>query len=399
VYTPLNPELMVKDESLLKDIPKGIEVIKTPISEPYSLYKLFLGEGGSSLKPGFINPGGDTKNKKRFKEHLSLFIRSNLFIPDLKFLWIRPSVFYLRRYLEQNRVDAIVSTGPPHSMHLIARRVSKITGIPWLADFRDPWTNVFNFKYLRYTSLVTAIHKRLEKRVVKGADIVVTVTETIANEYRELAPEQRVEVVTNGFDSSDFSKTDIHVEEGFTITYTGLLVPTQNPSVLWKVLGERVKEQQFAKNLKLRMIGNIDSSVLEEIKENGLEENLIKMDYIPHNEVVLWQQKARVLLLSGGDEPESKGILTGKLFEYMATRRPILGFGPKGGEMDRVLEESNAGGMFDFDDYEGVSEWIDSQYRLYVDGAIPVIESNIAKYSRKELTAQIASLLDELTNK
>lgn len=401
VYTPLNPELMAKDESLLKEIPEGVEIVKREITEPYNLYKIFTGKKSSQVKPGFINNSGSGSGKGSVKEKISLFIRSNFFIPDPKALWISPSVSFLKKYLRQNRVDAIVSTGPPHSMHLIAKKVARATGIPWLADFRDPWTKMYNFKYLGHSAPVAALHKRLEKSVIQEADAVVTVTNTIAAELQDLNPKRRVEVITNGFDSADFPVMDVVPDAKFTITYTGLFVSTQNPTVLWKTLGERVGAVKtgLAESLQIRLIGHIDSSVLEDIKKYGLESYLIKMDYMPHNEVIRMQRAATVLLLASGQEPESAGIMTGKFFEYLAAGRPIIGFGPKGGDMDIALEESRAGEMFDYEDYSGVTKWIDAQYALFTIGAAPVMEGDISKYSRRELTRKMAAVLDEICTK
>jgi len=398
VYTPLNPEFMAVDKTLLSEIPSGVEVIKREITEPYSIYKLLTGKKESGVKPGFIKSGN---GKSKFSERASLFIRSNLFIPDPKMLWISPSARFLVKHLKESSVDVIVSTGPPHSMHLIAKRVSKATGIPWLADFRDPWTKMYNFKYLGCTKPVEALHKKLERGVIRCADAVVTVTNTIAAELQELNPKRRVEVITNGYDSADFPQMDVVSQERFTITYTGLFVRTQNPTVLWRILGERVGAGTtgFAESLQIRLVGHIDSSVLEDISRYKLEPYLVKMDYMPHNEVIKLQREATVLLLSSGREPESGGIMTGKFFEYLAAGRPILGFGPKGGDMDIALEESRAGEMFDYENYDGVAKWIDAQYALYTIGAAPVMDGDISKYSRRELTKKMAAVLDEICKK
>lgn len=398
VYTPLNPEFMAVDKTLLSEIPSGVEVIKREITEPYSIYKLLTGKKESGVKPGFIKSGN---GKSKFSERVSLFIRSNLFIPDPKMLWISPSARFLVKHLKKSPVDVIVSTGPPHSMHLIAKRVSKATGIPWLADFRDPWTKMYNFKYLGCTKPVEALHKKLERGVIRCADAIVTVTNTIAAELQELNPKRRVEVITNGYDSADFPQMDVVPQERFTITYTGLFVRTQNPTVLWRILGERVGAATtgFAESLQIRLVGHIDSSVLEDISKYKLEPYLAKMDYMPHNEVIKLQREATVLLLSSGREPESGGIMTGKFFEYLAAGRPILGFGPKGGDMDISLEESRAGEMFDYENYDGVAKWIDAQYALYTIGAAPVMEGDISKYSRRELTKKMAAVLDEICKK
>lgn len=396
VYTPLNPEFMAVDNSLLSEIPAGVEVLKREITEPYSIYKLFTGKKSSGVKPGFINSSSGTS---KVAERISLFIRSNLFIPDPKMLWILPSARFLIKYIKKSGVDAIVSTGPPHSMHLIAKRVSKATGTPWLADFRDPWTKMYNFKYLGCTSPVLAIHRALEKSVIASADAVVTVTNTIAGELSDLNP-KRIDVISNGYDHADFPQIPIIQEESFTITYTGLFVPTQNPSSLWSILGERVsRDIEFSKNLKIRIIGDADSSISDEIVACGLEKHLIKMEYTPHDEVVLWQRRSRILLLSGGREPESKGIMTGKFFEYLAAARPILGFGPKGGDMDIALQESGAGEMFDYEDYQGVARWLYDKYDNYIRGLETDVKSDISKYSRRELTRRVAGVLDDISKK
>ena len=209
-----------------------------------------------------------------------------------------------------------------------------------------------------------------------------------------------VHIITNGFDNADFSAENVPLENSFTLTYTGLFVRTQNPAELWKVLAERVRNNSvFAKDLKIRLIGHTDTAILEDIERNGLGGNLEIMDYMPHTEVINWQRGAQILLLSGGMEPESKGILTGKFFEYLAARRPILGFGPKGGDMDIALEECEAGKMFDYDNKADIAEWIDRRYEEYKGAGIPPVSGKIEKYSRRELTARLAGVLNEITER
>jgi len=399
VYTPLNPEFMAMDTGLQADIPEGVTVIKRKILEPYSIYKLFTGKKGQSIKPGFIEgkkPSANEGKSVPLSEKISLFIRSNFFIPDPKCFWILPSVRFLKKYLKENPVDVIVSTGPPHSMHMIGKGVAKATGIPWLADFRDPWTRMYNFKYMGNIALVEAIHKKMERDVVQQADAVVVVTNVMKEEYLELSP-KRIEVITNGFDKSDFTEIPQELDEKFSITYTGLFVKDRNPRELWKLLGDKAKSKQgFVQDLLIRIIGQTDQSVWDDISANGLDNNLVKLDYMPHNQVVKWQQSARVLLLAGGQEPEAKGILTGKFFEYLATRRPILGFGPIGGDMDIALKESEAGEMFGYDDYEGAKKWIDGHYEMYKNGIVSKTSGKIDRYSREGLCGRMAEILDEL---
>ena len=414
IYTPENPEFMAIDRSLEAEIPEGLEVIKRRIREPYSLYKKFTGRKGA-IKPGFVKTNtsveasSSTKStnfvkkgtsekgsssKSSFKERLSLFIRSNLFFPDPKMLWIRPSVKFLKRYVVQNGIDIIVTTGPPHSIHIIGRRVSRATSIPWIADFRDPWTKMYNFKYMGYTSLMRGKHRRVERKILTAADSVVTVTNTIRAEL-EAVIRGEVFVVTNGYDESDFAAPAPELEASFTVTFTGLFVKSQNPERFWKVLGEMTtQDKSFAEDLKIRLIGHIDQAILDSISISGLNKNLIVHDYMPHDEVIGYQRSAQILLLSVGSEPEAKGILTGKFFEYLAARRPIVAFGIKGGDIDIALEESNGGTMFPYDEENGVREYIETLYKDFKTTGIPYTSGAIERYSRRTLTQKMASIMD-----
>lgn len=409
IYTPINPELMAVDNSLESEIPEGVEVVKREILEPYSIYRALTGKKKGDIKPGFINTGGD----------LSLLIRSNLFIPDPKCFWVRPSIRFLKKWLKKNPVDAIVSTGPPHSMHLIAKGVAKSLKIPWIADFRDPWTKMFTFKFMKYTAPAKALHSLLEKRVVRGADKVLTVTSTIAEELQELRAGAscatakdgadrkgsadrwlEVPVITNGYDPTDFPEGTAELDKEFSITYTGLFVKSQNPEVLWNLLSDWVNhDPDFALVLKIRLVGHTDGAILQSIEKAGLNPYLERVDYMTHEKVTQLQRSSQLLFLSVGMEPESKGILTGKFFEYLAARRPILGFGLKGGDMDVALGESEGGTMFDYEDERGCRRWLEDRYAEYLTGFVPPTDGNIEKYSRRELTRRLALLLDEITRK
>jgi len=430
IYTPENPEFMATDKSLEAEIPEGLEVIKRRIWEPYSLYKKVTGRK-EAIRPGFISnhdsvagasisvgtnasAGANINTKKKasikktsFKERLSFFIRSNLFFPDPKMFWIRPSVKFLKRYVVQNGIDIIVTTGPPHSMHIIGRRVSEATSVPWIADFRDPWTKMYNFKYMGYTSLMKSNHERAERKILTSADAVVTVTETIRAElehiiysekgqHNQKTEKSKVFVVTNGYDESDFATPAPKLEPHFTITFTGLFVKSQNPVRFWKILSEMAAEDPvFAGDLKIRLIGHIDQTIFDDISASGLNENLIAMDYMAHEEVINYQRSAQILLLSIGCEPEAKGILTGKFFEYLAARRPIVAFGIKGGDIDLALEKSSAGTMFPYNDENEVKAYIEALYKEFRNAGIPYTSGAIERYSRRNLTEEIASIMDK----
>lgn len=407
IYTPENPEANTTDEALLKDIAPGTEVIKTKIWEPYSFYKALFGgkrntsDGGKHIKANIIG-----SENKSFTHKLSLFVRGNFFIPDPRCWWIRPSIKYLVEYLKEHPVDVIVSTGPPHSMHLIAKGVSKATGIRWIADFRDPWTEIFYFKHLNLSNWAYRRHRKLEQGVLDCADVVSVVTKKMQADFaaRTATP---VRVVTNGFDHEDFLPAsrvpdDIRGsgENRFQLVHTGIFVDNGNPHHLWEVLGEKAAaEPQFKKDLQIRLMGQVDDSILQGIAKAGLEDNLGNMGYRPHTEVVQWQQQAQVLLLPLRKEPEAAAILTGKFFEYLASGREILAFGPTCGDLAKALQETGSGTIVDFEDKEATRREIDRLYEKYLEGnnhrEEKTLSPAVMKYSRKYLTGEMVKLFEK----
>ena len=396
IYTADNAEYPVEDFSLEKDICPEAEVIRRPIIEPYGFYKKFLGiKKEQKVKAGFIN---ETGSNKAWKERLSIWIRGNLFIPDARCWWVKPSVRYLKNYLKEHPVDAIISTGPPHSMHLIAMKLKEELGIPWIADFRDPWTEIDYYKDLHLTRWADRKHHRLEREVLEKADKVVTVAPDGARRLGRLG-NRNVRTVYNGFDRDDDSQTPVNQSEQFTITYLGVLSKIQNPKKLWKALSELAKEDDgFCKDLKINMIGQIDSSVVRSIDEQGLSGHVSLSPYVPHNQVSAVHRSSTLLLLflMPDSEPRAKGLLTGKLFEYMASGRPILCIGPEDGDAAHILKETQAGVTIGFESKEKMKEEIKRLYGLYKANELPTLHNEaIEKYSRKAMAGKYAELLSK----
>ena len=355
IYTPENPDLSSIDESLLADIPAEAEIVKRPICEPYGIYRKLTGSKGQIKIEA--NPGGD--GKKSLLKKISMWIRGNFFMPDPRCLWIRPSVRFLKRYLKEHPVDVIVSTGPPQSMHLIARKVSLATGIPWVADFRDPWTKIFYFKHLMLSRRAERKHHRLEQSVLDDASAVVAVSPLVQEDFARMTSTP-VHLVTNGYDESDYLES-VTPDGNFNVVHTGLLTAEGNPVELWQALGSKcLADKAFTEKFRLILAGRTDEKVLQSISEAGLTPYLTNLGYIDHDKAVREQRKATVLILPIREEPETKAILPGKLFEYLAARRPILGVGTKEGAMASVLQETQAGRIFDWDDSAGISAYIDS---------------------------------------
>ena len=338
IYTPENPEMPSHDDSLAKNIPPEAIIIKRPIKEPYDLYKRFMGQKkGEKINTGFLAES----EKSKSKEQLARWFRGNFFIPDARRFWIKPSIRFLVKYLKENPVDLIVSTGPPHSMHMIALGVKKKLGIPWLADFRDPWTRIDFYEELRLGKRAHNKHRRMETAVLEAADQVVAVGELVKEEFKELARIDQIENITNGYDEDDFlAKSQKPLDSKFTVAHIGSFSPARNPQIMWEAISELCNELPgFREDFSLKLVGKIDISVRKDIEKFGLTDLIDIRSYMPHSEVVLEQMASQVLLLVVNNTRHAVSIIPGKLFEYMRSNRPMLVIGPTHGDVARIVEE------------------------------------------------------------
>ena len=389
VFTVENGEFPVLDFDLIKEIPDGVEVLTVPAWEPYKMYKLFSGRNKSDgINSGFLSE----KKGSGLIESISKWIRGNLFIPDARKFWIKPANQFLNEYLQNHPVDVIISSGPPHSTHLIALSLKKKFQIPWLSDFRDPWTNIDFYKDLKLTKRADQKHRKLENDVLVQSDIVLTIGRQLSNELKILGA-KRVEIIENGFDPQDFLEDkNCELDEKFSIAHIGSFTPSRNHMVLWKALSYLVnKKEEFKSKLEIKLIGKVDYSVLQSIKDFGLDTYVKKIDYVPHNEVIKHQKSSKLLLLMVNNTPNAKGIVTGKVFEYMASKRPILAIGPKDGDLGEILSKTSTGVVCDYENVENLSSTIWSIFKDDIK-----FENNISSYSRVELTDKLVSLLNDM---
>lgn len=394
VYTASNGEMPVFDPTLAGDIPNGVEVIRTEIWEPYHLYRKLQGvKSKEKVNPGFLSE----TSKPKLAQKLGVWIRGNFFIPDARCFWISPSVKFLTNYLQENPVDVVISTGPPHTMHMIGLGIKKRFDIPWLADFRDPWTNIDFYKDLMLTPIADWRHHSMERRVIRNADYVVTVTKQDRDDYLRMGAKNAI-IITNGYDDDDFKVRDVVLDREFTLSHVGTIPPSRNPEVLWKALSSLlVANPDFAASFRLKLVGKVDVSVREMIGKYGLGDNVIFIDYLPHADAVRQQLQSRALLLLVNNTPNAKGILTGKFFEYLATGRPVVAIGPTDGEVAAVLAEANAGYCTDFDDADRLAKNIEALYLQYKEqGDCASTSSGASQFSRRSLTAQLAAVLDSM---
>lgn len=402
IYTPENPEQLAVDESLAAEIPETVEVVKTRIIEPYEMYKKMLRKSGHSKEAVEVNPVN--AQNKSFLQKVAMWVRGNLFRPDPRCLWIGPSVRFLKNYLKEHPVDLIVSTGPPQSMHMIGRRLALETGLPWIADFRDPWTKIFYFKHLSMTKCTQKWHKKMEKRVLDDATCVVAVSPLVQQEFQAMT-QTPVELITNGFDECDFREEPFAMAAGapdmpFTITHTGLFAADGNPTVLWEVLAQKCAScPEFKKLLRINLIGKTDEQIIKAICEAGLEENLHDLGYQHHARAIDEQRKASLLILPLRKEPEYKAVLPGKLFEYLASWRPVLGIGQPDGAMSMILNNTKTGVVLDWEDKKSIARYIDLCWEKHLNGCLTVENADISQFTRRNLTHRMAQLFYKVINK
>jgi len=395
VYTAENPEVPYFDNSLINDIPFGVEVLKIPVLEPSRLYSSLTGKKNSKkIHHGFLR---DNKQRKSFIEEIAIWIRGNFFIPDARMLWINPSFKYLKKYLIDNKVDVVVSSGPPHSVHLIALKIQKEVNLPWIADFRDPWTGIYYYNKLKISWLTNKIHKKLEHKCLNNADQIITVGETMKRDL-SLITNNPIEVITNGFDHKDYEDVEKKYPKNFNLMYTGMFLPDQNPPELWRVLSEIVtSNESFKKAFKMTFVGKIDNSILNDIEANGLNEFVELRDSVPHNSLPIIQQESSVLLLCINRIDNASYILTGKFFEYLASGKNILAICPTQSDVAKIINETNSGISIDFNNPVQLKSTIELLYTKYLQKDYPIINESIMKYSRMELTKKLVNILNKFS--
>ncbi|WP_196890544.1 glycosyltransferase [Aureivirga marina] len=388
IYTVENPDYPLTDNSLQQDIPENIEVLKQPIWEPYKLASIFSKKKNVKTNAGFLSP------KKSFSSKIMTYIRANYFIPDARMFWIKPSISYLEKYLKQQPVDYIITTGPPHSLHLIGLGLKERLNLKWIADFRDPWTNIDYFHQLPLTKKAKKKHHFLEEKVLKKADKVLVVGKTMQKEFEQFS--NQVFVIENGYDSEISKDENINLDSYFSITHIGLMNSDRNHQILWESLQELISENtDFAKNFKLKLIGKLDASVHSDIQKYNLEKFVEFIDYLPHDKVISYQKNSQVLLLSVNNVPSAKAIITGKIFEYLMAKRPIIGIAPEDGDLAEIIRETNSGKVVGFKDKKALKELILNYFQEYQKGNLQVNSKNIEKYHRKELTRKMVSIIND----
>jgi glycosyltransferase involved in cell wall biosynthesis len=383
LYLPENPHYPITDDSLEDQVPEGLTVYRKSIWEPYSWASRL-----SKKRTGKISSGIIPTANPSFLDKVLLWIRGNLFIPDARKYWVKPSIQYLDEILDKEGIQTVITTGPPHSLHLIGMGLKQRKMIRWIADFRDPWTSIGYHKALRLTKTSRKRHQELERAVLETADEILVTSRTTGEEFGKWT-RKPITVITNGYDLQAAEPSIL--DTSFTISHIGSLLSERNPVVLWKVLAELCKEDpDFRKSLQIQLIGVVSEEVVSAVRNQGLEEALRVCPYLAHSDAIRAQRRSQVLLLVEINEEHTKGIIPGKLFEYMAAGRPVLAIGPEDWEAGALVRETDSGEVFTFEMKKELKRTLRAWFRAYQKSSLDTNSQAIEKYSRKSLTGKLA---------
>ena len=387
VFIPENPTYPIIDEGLESEVSDNAIILKNKIFEPYGLASVFGKSKTKKISSGII----PNQKKQSFLEKTLLWVRGNLFIPDARFLWVKPSVKYLKKYIQENNIDTIVTSGPPHSLHLIGLQLKKELTIKWLADFRDPWTTIGYHKALKLSSYAEKKHKALEATVLNSSDTIIVTSKTTKTEFQAITS-RPIEVITNGY---DIEKVDKQVlDEKFTLAHIGSFLSERNPRILWQALQELVTENEnFKKDFQLKLIGAVSQEVLDTISEFKLTDYVLNLGYVSHQEALEHQRKSQVLLVIEINSNDTKSIIPGKLFEYMVSERPIIAIGPEGSDFAEIITVTNTGVFFTYNEKEKLKALLLEYYNLYSVQNLKVHAVGLQQYSRQHLTEELSKLI------
>ncbi len=394
VFTAENPSYQFLDYTNEKDIPEGLEVHKVPIFEPINLFKKL---SGRKQNQPLQNITSNSAKKKTIVDTLGMWVRGNFFIPDARYRWIKPSVKYLENYLQKNRVDAILTDGPPHTNTVIGLQLAKKFTIPWLADFQDPWTQVDYYDKLYIGKRADRKHKALEQDVFKTAKKITIASPTWKKDLESIGA-KNVDVIYYGFDEPEFANFQSIESKKFTFFHGGLLGEDRNPTSFLSALNQLLIEYpQLKSTIEMKLAGEVDHAVRESIRMNDLDGLTEYMGMIPRQNVLDEYAKASMLLLPINKAANAKGRIPGKLFEMLRTRKPILVFGPDDGDVKSIVENKQLGKSFDYSDELLIYAYLKKALLSDEIGNFEPTQT-VDEFSNRAITKKIAAYLDGITN-
>lgn len=393
VLTVKNGEFPYRDPSLEEDLPPGIKVYRSNSWDPFRLYKKLTGKKTDEAIP----VGVLTHRKRGFAEKFASAIRANLFIPDARIGWVPFAVHAALRIIKKERIDLIFISSPPHSAQLIGWWLKRICGIPWVADLRDPWTEIRYYEFVRRWKIACRLDRFLEKKVLQNSDSLTTVSRDLAHSFAAKSGQPndaKFFVLPNGYDEADFEHLAYHPGKSFTILHTGNMQAHQNPKILWQVLKRMIdQEQQFRKIIRVRLVGKTHPDIGEEITRLGLNDVATFDSFKPHKEILPLMKNADLLLMVIPKVERNRGIVTGKFFEYLGANRSVFIIGPPDSEAGKILQSLRSGQIFDYEDEENLRSYLEQAIQSWRGGNHafnnrPAVEI----FSRKNLSRQLSEI-------
>ena len=387
LFVPENANYPINDNSLKSEVSKDLEIIKLPIFELSNFFP--------SLKSlNSIRSGNISKNKNQsILQKVVFFIRGNFFIPDMKIFWKRNSVNFLKNYLSENNIETIITTGPPHSIHLIGLELKRKLNINWISDFRDPWVNLNYLNRFHLLPFVKEYHKKLRDKVINNSDAVIVTSKRLKDLYSEI--NSSIFQVTNGY---DYNKPVIKLDKKFSISHVGSLYNERNPEFLWDIIDELSENLQgFKKDLQINLIGNNNKKIKQNLSKRVFNDCVVCYDYVEHKKAIEFMCSSQVLLMLEVDDDESSYAIPGKLFDYLNSNRPIISIGPEQSEVREILSNTGSGKFFNYKDYNSLKLYIEKLYENYVNNlSISDNNYNIDNYNRKNLTSKLVEVINKI---
>tara|TARA_R110000751_G_scaffold106568_1_gene202607 strand:- start:33233 stop:34528 length:1296 start_codon:yes stop_codon:yes gene_type:complete len=389
VVVPENPDYPVLDKSLMEDIPEDIRLLKVPIKEPSRMAGKLSRKRTKNLQRGILN------KKASFLERTLVWLRGNFFIPDARVGWKQHVLRAVESYLSENRECTVITTGPPHSVHLIGMELkSLLPSIKWLADFRDPWTTIGYHKDLKLGKRAQKRHLALEKEVLHTADLLIVTSPHTGKEFKSKTTTP-IQLITNGYDITPNAQRR-QPDAAFVLAHIGTLLSDRNPQLLWESLRELCQESEdFSSDFKLQLAGNVSQEILDSLVEYQLDQYLDNKGYVSHDESVELMYQAQALLLIEIDTEETRAIIPGKIFEYFASRRPIIAIGPKEAAIELLITDTHSGEFFNYQQKESLKKYISHLYDLYKKGQNDSnFNDHIDRYRRAHLTQILSKTIE-----
>ena len=399
VLTVKNGEFPYQDSQLAEDLPNDIKVYRTKAWDPFRLYKKLTGKSDSDAIP----VGVLTHKKTNWKERLATFIRTNFFIPDARIGWLSYAKKEIKHLIEKENISAVFISSPPNSSQLLCLSLKKITDIPVISDFRDPWTDIRYYKFVKRMRISNWIDSYFERIVLEKIDFGTTVSTDLLKMFNQKLPqnlEEKFAVLPNGFDESDFEELKYEYADTFEIIHTGNLQEHQIPQAIIEVLSKFKSEKpEIYRQIRLKFIGKTSESLPKLINEFLIDDITSFLPFKPHSEIPKILKSAAILLMVVPKVENNLGIVTGKLFEYIGANRPVLVIGPKSGDAAAVLKNISYSGVFEYDDLIKIENFLLHNFELwsskkYEFDVTPYQE----QYSRKQLTQKLTQIFNQLAS-